>query len=590
VSVVDPFGSDPYALGPKILDYIQRVLGIDREWSVRAERRLDWWPHTYRQTIVAESVIEHQGFIVTPFTCRTEILESMPESTRLYEALSQINQFASLASLTYDPDTKTVASTSRLYVHIGSTWLAQFLQAAAGVQLHQSEQLGPFWEQQLGGRFIRSAHPTSGLREKPDEITNVVESLLAPAGALDSPFQGLMDAVDSLPHPWSTLERSKDRLAAEIPFRDSVPLEERTAKGEPVTTAVLKVTTDETHPELGRGLAVMLVLPLPAKEGVDYMATNSLNLLEAGGAIALQAWKAGLANLMAPYLGSWLGQDVLQYRTFVPALLAQSRDAGWRTQMIHTFMLYATERARVTGASLQTSMFRRRAPSKHTLLGTSRATESPRGSRLLETYAQSLNDTIFGARSSFERTAPSGDHGEFMLELTGLVLNATNEATKAFRVDNELRQACLLKVMELFLIHVMGDPNGLNQAVIENKRWMYDLLLQHEHRWAQTWQDLVARGAVDDLKKQFDLYPWTDLPTPLVGTALEAYPTFMAIQFARSMEKPSRLEAPGGIQVLADLAARVLTEARPDRFAAELAAGDATQALIEARSPVGRFL
>jgi len=574
-----PFGTDPVALGPAVLDYLQRVMGIDSEWSIRSERELTWWPHTYKQIIVAEPPIEDEGLTLTPFACRTEILEAMPESPRLYETLSLVNQFSSLASLIYDPDTRTVASTSRVHIHTDSTWLAQFLQAAAAIQLNQVEQLGPFWEEQLGGRFVRSAHPDSGLRKYPDEIVNVVENLFAPAGQSESPFLGLVDAVDRLPHKWSTLERSKDRLVAEVRFRDAVPMEERIAKGEPVNTGLLKVTTDEKHPTLGHGLIIALSLPIATDEGVHHMGANMNNYMEAQGPVHLQM------------LGSWTAAELLQFRTFVPALLAQNHDAAWRIQLVHTFMLYAMARAEVFGGLLRKqSLFARpslsKRPSPRPNLD---ASALQRSGDTIASYAQVLNETIFAARKRFERDAPAGDQGELFLELTGLMLNATNQALKELGLEDELRQATLLKLIELFLVKVMGDPNGLDPAVRENKRRIYDLLVQHERRWASTWHDLVAQGTVDQLKQEFELYRW-DSPTPIDKTAFVAYPTFMAVQFARSMEKPSALPAQGAVQVLADIVGGCLTAARPDRFAAEIAMRDRAQVLAETLSPIGRFL
>jgi len=586
VSELEPFGADPVGVGPAVLDYLQRILGVDPEWSIRTARRLDWWPHTYRQTIIADEPFEDNGVALTAFTCRTEIVESLPESPSLYAALSGLNQFASLSCLVYDPNAKTVASASRVHIHPDSSWLAQFLQAAAGIQLHQVEQLGPAWETTFGGRFSRSPHPTSGLRKKPDDMVRVLESVFAPAGHAGSPFKGLMEAVDQMPHPWATLERTRDRLVAEVPFRDAISRSQRMAHGEPISTALLVVTTDEKHPDLGDGLVAALELPFPAKDGEAHRVANSLNLLETQGAVALQS------------LGAWCAREVLQYRLFVPALLAKGHDINWRTQLIHTLMLYMTHRAELAHQVFETSYKLTEADK-----GVESAGGLPKGAKTplpvdpqsvaktlgipeewgitapISAYAQDLDRAMRSALEKLERAALGLDQGSFMLDLMALMLNATNERLKDSAVDDELRQAVMLKVVELSFIMVHGDPHGSNPELLKLKRWMYDQLQQRERRWADAWQSLLAdKAMINQINPKHEL------------GAFELYLGLMASLFALGIQGNPGSSDQKNLEAITEIAGDAIMSARPDKFATEIANGNRGTLLSYAHTRMGRFL
>jgi hypothetical protein len=343
------FESDPQSIGPTSLDYMYRVLGIDAEWCVRSDRSIVWWPHTYRQSLIADlPFVEDDGTLLTPITCSTEALASMPESPALYHTLSMLNYHLPLSCLAFDPDTREVRSLSRVYLHSENSWLIFVLQAAAGIQLAQVERLGPYWEEKLGGRIVNSPHPKSGLRSTPDELVNGVHALFARDGSTDNPFSGLLPGVDALhEHPWSTLDCSDERLVAEVPFRDSIPMSV-VARNEPVgTKALLRMNADKKHPELGYGLAGDLELPLRGDATTGAVIANTFNLLESQGAVRL-----------TQFLGAWSFKESLAFRFFIPALLGRNHDPEGRTQLIHTLMSYMTNRARGAHILIETARIR----------------------------------------------------------------------------------------------------------------------------------------------------------------------------------------------------------------------------------------
>jgi hypothetical protein len=565
-----------------VLDFLQRALGVDPEWSVRSDRQLDWWPHTYRQTITSGLPLDDSGVTVTVLTCLIEILESVPESPQLYAAVSGVNQFAALSSLVYDPGAKTVASVSRIHIHPESSWLAYVIQAAAALQLHQVG-LGPAWETQFGGKFVRSVHPTSGVRESPDQIVTAVESLFAPAGQSDSPFLGLMDILDRQPHPWSTLERTRNHIVAEVPFRDAIPRLQRVARAEPISTALLSVTAEAKHPVLGNGLALWLKLPFPAQDAGAHKVVNWLNLLEAQGATALQS------------LGSWcVAEEVMQYRMFVPAVLVHNRDVSWRTQLIQTLMQYMTARARAAHTIFQAAHDSEEAANR-SQVSAARASQEPMDPESIarslgipkelgitapfSTYARSLDTAMRIALKALQTAAPGLDEGSFMLELTALMLNATNESLQRSAVDTELRQAVMLKVVELNLVFVHGDPDGSNPEVLELKRWMYDELQQRERRWATAWQDLRAdKSIVDQINPNKEL------------SAFELYVGLMVSLFAIGLQENSGRLDNEILEAVQQIAGDAIMHVDPDKFASVIANGNRGALLSYAHTRMGRFL
>lgn len=340
--------SNPQNIGPTALDSMYRALGIDAEWCLRADRNIAWWPHTYRQSLIADPPYKDDaGTTRTPITCSTEALQAMPESPALYEMLSLINDYASLSSVVFDPATREIRCSSRVYVQSADSWLVTTLQAAAGIQLARVANLGPRWVE-LGGRLAESAHPESGLRANPDDLVNGAHNLFARDGHVDSPFSGLLPGIDAHgDHQWSTLNCSANRLVAEVPFRDLVPMS-ALARNEPAATkAVLQVTTDEKHAELGYGLAGQLELPLPGDAATGHMMANTCNLLESQGKVVL-----------TQFLGAWNFKRTLGFRFFIPALIGRNHDAPWRAQLIHTFLEYLVHRAANAYLILETARIR----------------------------------------------------------------------------------------------------------------------------------------------------------------------------------------------------------------------------------------
>ena len=93
----------------------------------------------------------------------------------------------------------------------------------------------------------------------------------------------------------------------------------------------------------------------------------------------------------------------------------------------------------------------------------------------------------------FSEAAPNSDANLFTLRLLGLLFSATNQALKTFGVDDELRQAVMLKVTEFSFDIIVPGPQP-DPEVIKSKRELYDELLKGERVWSDAWQDAVNAG------------------------------------------------------------------------------------------------
>ena len=94
-----------------------------------------------------------------------------------------------------------------------------------------------------------------------------------PFAAADIDFTPLED-LD--PRPWLLGFAGKGGLTAEFPFTGDVPAIVAAANGEAPGTALLQLSTDFKHPQLGDGVLVRLTLPL----NLNAELVNELNLHE----------------------------------------------------------------------------------------------------------------------------------------------------------------------------------------------------------------------------------------------------------------------------------------------------------------------
>ena len=259
-------------VGPQLLTFIYEQMKIDPEWSVREERNLTWWGHRLAQRIWAETVMVEDGDEIVRVHAETDVLRNVNAGAHAAQTLSILNRNASLSAYVWNPQTKKIGLCSSVYFHSQNfPWLSVFFLSSVSLQAAEAHLQPDALAKLVGGEVDESAHPQNGFREKRDEMLDVIELFYAPEGNNPSRFTEIdfHAAMKLDPSPWLMANESEKELTAEFQFPGCMP-----------PTALLTVSSETKHPQLGSGLFMLLRLPLKLRGAdVDSLASR-LNLAE----------------------------------------------------------------------------------------------------------------------------------------------------------------------------------------------------------------------------------------------------------------------------------------------------------------------
>lgn len=296
-------------LGQETVAYLFDAMQVDPEWSVREDRGGVWWPGEVAQRIWAEPPRDGPTGPVFDVRAETDVIAHVAPSERLTRMISVLNAHASLSALVYDEDQRSLRYACSMVIHQQNvSWAKQLLSLAIAIQavdaiikLDASEL--------LGGVPAVSAHPTSGVRTFRDDMVNVVAESIAPHGSgASSPFseEDFVSIEQLDPNPSVLTNFGESGLTAEFPFFGPRSGAQASIAGVAPETALLQITRNDRHPQLGSGCLVRLTLPVgPDTEGVS---------------LELNRREATLAS-DCHFLGAWcVGPMGLTFVTFLPAI------------------------------------------------------------------------------------------------------------------------------------------------------------------------------------------------------------------------------------------------------------------------------
>jgi hypothetical protein len=305
--------------GVTSVELLKQHLMIDDEWATEGPRRLTWWSYRLAQHIEAcEPFAAPDGAVGSVVRIWTEVVRGVDSShlADVVETLAAVNMQASMSALIFDPEQGTIheCSTSVVYDDTYVSW-ARVLAASAVFQNTSAHSKAHAIAQAFGGQPAASNHPLSGQRGSMDDLLNGPAAWASDAGSRTSAFQGTL--MQSL----LGFATSADLMAAgdesgftcELPFGEGPSAAELAMSGRSGRsgTALLQVTTNEAHPQLGSGALVILRLPFPFDADAALKA-NYLNAVEFSGQVPTKL------------LGSWCAPEgQLTYVSFLPSMLAQ---------------------------------------------------------------------------------------------------------------------------------------------------------------------------------------------------------------------------------------------------------------------------
>jgi hypothetical protein len=256
------------------LDFIFEQMRIDPEWSVRDDRSFTWWGHRLPQKVWADPVRMEEGDAVVRVHAEARLLKDVPRIQRTFERLNAFNAFGvSMSAFVLQPGTECLTMHCAADFHAeNGQWLGTLFSAAVAIQAADAHIKVDGAATILGGRPDESRHPASGTRKEPDDMLNVIEALFTPEGRGPSAL-GKEDFVSALamePSPWVLANGGDSEMTVEYPFPGCMP-----------PTALLKVTAEERHPQLGSGALFVLKLPVSLPEVNAEELANKLNCAEA---------------------------------------------------------------------------------------------------------------------------------------------------------------------------------------------------------------------------------------------------------------------------------------------------------------------
>jgi hypothetical protein len=242
--------------GVNTIEWLYREqLKVDPEWSVRAPTGFRWWADKNAQTI--EVIGEDKGpdgDIGYLISVRTDFLRSVELNERALTAINTVLMpFASMAGAVYNPETRTLSLCSliRIYDRI-SGWMNRLISAAAVLQIGEARIMADTMSEMLGAEPAVSGHPENGERPEPDEMAEIIASLIAPRGEQPFPWPAaeFSSAVKQYMQQPPSLGATSGGLGftVEFPYGDG--------------SSLCQVMGDQPHPRYGNGLFLLQSFPV----------------------------------------------------------------------------------------------------------------------------------------------------------------------------------------------------------------------------------------------------------------------------------------------------------------------------------------
>ena len=277
----------------EVLKFLTVRMQIEAEWAVQEQTSFTWWAHTLAQRVWVSAPRDVQGVELRTLHVESHLLADVPMSPSTWARLASINRFATLSA--YVADT----ATRQINLHASVSLTPDNWPLARAIALHaMALQMADVYAEAaelataFGGRINATAHPRRGMRERADEMVDVIE-VYQQRGEGESPFTAdeIAELVHLEPRPWVIASNELHRLHADLAFASDLP-------------AQLELDAGVRHPALGSGLQMRLVLPVEP----DDMIAQRLNASE-------------LVETDAHQLGAWcIDEDRgLMFSGFVPA-------------------------------------------------------------------------------------------------------------------------------------------------------------------------------------------------------------------------------------------------------------------------------
>ncbi len=264
--------------GERTVEWLFREqLKVDPEWSVRTPKGFRWWADKNAQTIeVVGQETGPDGNLGHFISIRTDLLLALELDDRAVVAINALLMpFASMSGPVYDARTKTLSLASLVRIHDGiSQWMNPIISVAAVLQIGEARIIGPELARTLDAQEALSGPPGRGTRPAPDEMAEIIATLIAPMGKQPSrwsptEFQEAVDTYMNQP-PALSANSGGAGFTVEFPYGDQ--------------SSLCQTMADQPHPRYGNGLLLLQSFPVPVESDLEgarlALSFNSNELTE----------------------------------------------------------------------------------------------------------------------------------------------------------------------------------------------------------------------------------------------------------------------------------------------------------------------
>src|SRR6266550_6885682 len=177
-------------IGPQVLNDVRRQLQVDDQWVVTEPQSFTWWGHRLRQKVAAEKATTRGGLGIVKIWAETDLLIDVPNESKVEGLVGVLNSAAALNTLVWRPNERRLSLRCASYIYSDiQGWMTGMFCSAVAMQIAEAEGRAESLQKLFGGRIHSSAHPTSGVRQEPDDMLNVL-SVFRTAKDAVSPFYG----------------------------------------------------------------------------------------------------------------------------------------------------------------------------------------------------------------------------------------------------------------------------------------------------------------------------------------------------------------------------------------------------------------
>lgn len=323
-------------VGPQVLRDIYQAMSIDPEWSVWSDRQFTWWGWKFSQTIRASQPYKSANHTVTNIVAVTDFLSNVPDTSHTHSVITALNGLASMSAVLWDPIQRKVRLGCSAIFHAGNApWLTKVFYTAAAIQAAEATTRAETFAKLLQCTPDWSAHPVNGFRETPDDLMRIHEFLFSQHSDRSLyKEEDLQEAVEALREYGVTSFGSGSELSAEFVFFGDRTVAELILENPQATykyslgsselkadrygpeTALLRVNCDIEHPLVGKGVLLLLRLPVNGEiyDPSTYLFVHELNYCSVYS-----------SELLSHLLGGWSIDPVLKCVTcvsFLPSNIA----------------------------------------------------------------------------------------------------------------------------------------------------------------------------------------------------------------------------------------------------------------------------